>query len=234
MKFDNMLDYQKIDSELVKIEKELNNSTEKEKASALNAKIKTAGDNMAKFQNEADELNLNAEKLAANVDKYAGEVAEIAESISDVADFQEIEYYEKVLAGLSEDVNKLLRELQKVSSRMDQVKDGSDNLTRQAVQLNEQYKVALQNYQTLKLKLQNEGRPVMEKLKALEKNIDPKFIQMYKRCRAGKKLPAFVEYAGDGSCYCGMNLPNDCIGKLKADGDFVECPNCGRIVILNK
>ncbi|UKI14526.1 MAG: hypothetical protein L6V85_00195 [Clostridiales bacterium] len=57
---------------------------------------------------------------------------------------------------------------------------------------------------------------------------------MYKRCRAARKLPAFVEYAGDGSCYCGMNLPNDCIGKLKEDGDFVECPNCGRIVILNK
>lgn len=65
MKFDSMLEYQKIDSELVKIERELNNSTEKEKASALNAKIKTAGDNMAKFKSEADELNLNAEKLAA-------------------------------------------------------------------------------------------------------------------------------------------------------------------------
>lgn len=38
MKFDSMLEYQKIDSELVKIERELNNSTEKEKASALNAK----------------------------------------------------------------------------------------------------------------------------------------------------------------------------------------------------
>ncbi|UKI14528.1 MAG: hypothetical protein L6V85_00205 [Clostridiales bacterium] len=49
MKFDSMLEYQKIDSELVKIERELNNSTEKEKASALNAKIKTAGDNMAKI-----------------------------------------------------------------------------------------------------------------------------------------------------------------------------------------
>lgn len=234
MKFDSMLEYQKIDSELVKIERELNNSTEKEKASALNAKIKTAGDNMAKFQSEADELNLNAEKLAANVGKYESEVKEIADSISDVQDEQEIEYYEKVLTGLSEDVNKLLRELQRVSARIDQVKDNSDNLTRQAVQLNEQYKVALQSYQGLKLKLQNEGRPVMEKLKAVEKNIDPKFILMYKRCRAARKLPAFVEYAGDGSCYCGMNLPNDCIGKLKEDGDFVECPNCGRIVILNK
>ena len=234
MKFDSMLEYQKIDSELVKIERELNNSTEKEKASALNAKIKTAGDNMAKFQSEADELNLNAEKLAANVGKYESEVKEIADSISDVQDEQEIEYYEKVLAGLSEDVNKLLRELQRVSARIDQVKDNSDNLTRQAVQLNEQYKVALQSYQGLKLKLQNEGRPVMEKLKAVEKNIDPKFILMYKRCMAARKLPAFVEYAGDGSCYCGMNLPNDCIGKLKEDGDFVECPNCGRIVILNK
>lgn len=87
---------------------------------------------------------------------------EIADSISDVQDEQEIEYYEKVLAGLSEDVNKLLRELQRVSARIDQVKDNSDNLTRQAVQLNEQYKVALQSYQGLKLKLQNEGRPVME------------------------------------------------------------------------
>lgn len=163
MKFDSMLEYQKIDSELVKIERELNNSTEKEKASALNAKIKTAGDNMAKFQSEADELNLNAEKLAANVGKYESEVKEIADSISDVQDEQEIEYYEKVLAGLSEDVNKLLRELQRVSARIDQVKDNSDNLTRQAVQLNEQYKVALQSYQGLKLKLQNEGRPVMEK-----------------------------------------------------------------------
>lgn len=43
MKFDSMLEYQKIDSELVKIERELNNSTEKEKASALKRKNQDRG-----------------------------------------------------------------------------------------------------------------------------------------------------------------------------------------------
>ncbi|MCI7530784.1 MAG: hypothetical protein SOX04_00670 [Eubacteriales bacterium] len=234
MKFDSILEYQKIDSELVKIEKELSHSDEKEKASALNAKLKTAGDNMAQLNMEADELGRNAEKLASSVGDYENEINEIAAHIGEVGDMQEIEYYEKILAGLTEDVQKLMREIQKISARMDSVKEGSDGLTRQAVQINEQYKVALQNYQALKQKLQNAGRPIMEKLKNIEKDIPAPVLAAYKRLRTQRKLPAFVEYKGDGSCFCGMNLPNDCIGKLKTDGDFVECPNCGRIVILNK
>ena len=75
---------------------------------------------------------------------------------------------------------------------------------------------------------------VWTKLKNIEKDIPAPVLAAYKRLRTQRKLPAFVEYKGDGSCFCGMNLPNDCIGKLKTDGDFVECPNCGRIVILNK
>lgn len=234
MKFDELLEYQKIDSALVKIERGLNSSDEKEKAAALNAKMKTASDNMSKLNAEADELIANVDKLASSIAAYEAEAEEIASHIGEADEFNEIEYYEKVLANLSEEVQKLERELIRIGNRMDYVKDNSDNLTRHTLQTNEQYKAALQAFQVLKAKLISEGRPINEKLKALEKNIPEQFIAIYKRCRANKKLPAFVEYSGDGGCVCGMNLPNDCISKLKSEGDWVECPNCGRIVLINK
>ena len=59
-----------------------------------------------KTDKELEEIANRAEKLAANVGKYESEVKEIADSISDVQDEQEIEYYEKVLAGLSEEHTK--------------------------------------------------------------------------------------------------------------------------------
>ncbi len=234
MKFDTLLEYQKIDFSLAKIERELAGSEEKKTAAALDQKMKVARDNMAKYNAEADELAVTAEKTGANIASYETEAEEIAKHIGEAADLTEIEYYEKVLAGLAEDVQKLERELIRLNNRIDYLKDGSDNLTRQTLATNEQYKSAVKAYQDFKAALQEKGRPINDKLRAMEKDIDPQMLTIYKRCRSNRKMPAFVEYNGDASCFCGMNLPNDCVGKLKEDGDWVECPNCGRIVLVNK
>lgn len=234
MKFDALLEYQKTDTALVQIERELSRSDEKKNAADLDQKMRMARGNMAKFNAESDELAITAEKTAASIASYETEAEEIGKHIGEIGDMTEIEYYERTLASLAEDVAKLERELSKISSRLDYLKDGSDNLTRQTMQTNDQYRIAVQKFQNLKAALQEKGRPVNDKLRAMEKDIDPQLLTIYKRCRQNKKLPAFVEYNGDGSCFCGMNLPNNCVGKLKEDGDWVECPNCGRIVLVNK
>lgn len=234
MNFNAILNYQKIDVELVKIEKELRRSKEKEAVAELMDKINSAGECVNKLNLDADELQINADKLAASIDKYENETGEVAAHIGEIADLQEVEYYEKTLAGLSEDINRLIRELQRVGSRMDSVKENSDNIMRQALSTKEQYNAALEKYQSFKHDLQVKAWPIAEQLKNMEKEIPDNFMATYKRLRSNRKLPAFVEYKGDGSCYCGMNLPNNCLGKLKEAGDYVECPNCGRILVINK
>ena len=133
MKFNTLLEYQKIDFALAKIERELSESDEKKNAAILDSKMKSARDSMVKFNAEADELVASAEKTVSSISAYETEAEEVAKHIGEVADLTEIEYYEKILAGLAEDVRKLEREFIKLANRIDYVKDSSDNLTRQTL-----------------------------------------------------------------------------------------------------
>jgi Zn-ribbon protein, possibly nucleic acid-binding len=232
MSFEKLLEYQKIDRELVKIERDLNTSDEKERAAKLNNMLRSAGDCMSQLNTEADELIGSLDKLLVNIDEIEEQIDEIAKHYSVAKELNEIDFYEKKLAALSDDFERQEREISRLSSRIDSVKSNSDHQLKQALQIKEQYNRAMDAYQNLKKKLLAEGAPINAKLKALEAEIEPKLIEIYKRLRQNKKLPAFVEYRNDGSCVCGMNLPNNCVDRLKGSGDMVECPNCGRFLII--
>lgn len=233
MIFDKLLEYQEIDKNLFRIEREINNSEEKERAAKLSIMLKNAGENMSALNVEADELMANIEKSIEVISASEKNITEIEQHIDSISDLNEVEFYEKKLATLAEDLDKSERELLRLNSRIDYIKESSERLAKQAVQINAQYKKAYEDYTLMRNKLMEEGMPINEKLKSLEKEIPVEWIEIYKRCRTSKRLPAFIVYKGDGSCYCGMNLPNDSINKLKSAGDKAECPNCGRIIIVN-
>lgn len=234
MNFNKLLEYQEIDADLVRIERELNNSDEKERAAKLSILMKNAGESMSALNAEADELMAGIDKTLSTIAACEAGIAEIELHANGISDLNEAEFYEKKLATLSDDMDKSEKELLRLNSRIDYIKESCERLTKQAIQINAQYKKAYEEYAQLKNKLLEEGMPANEKLKTLEKDIPVEWLEIYKRCRANKRLPAFVVYKDDGSCYCGMNLPNDCINKLKNAGDKVECPNCGRVVIITE
>ena len=57
-------------------------------------------------------------------------------------------------------------------------------------------------------------------------------MEIYERCRGEKKLPAIVEKNGDYCGACGVEIDADLKGKLKKSGDFVECPNCHKVIVV--
>ncbi|MEG2456796.1 MAG: hypothetical protein RSB08_03115, partial [Clostridia bacterium] len=133
-----------IDKALFKIERDLNNSEEKERAAKLDSMMKKASENMSAFNAEADELMSSVDKNEANIAMIEKEISEIALHYKNVDDITEIEYYEKKLATLADDMEKAEKELFKLSSRMDFVKDNSEKLTMQAMQIKDQFTRAMQ------------------------------------------------------------------------------------------
>jgi len=74
------------------------------------------------------------------------------------------------------------------------------------------------------------AKPITEKLRVMGESIDPKLFEKYRALRASKKMPACVPIQ-DGNCLgCGMNIQIEVEKKLTKEGDWAECPNCGRIV----
>ena len=231
MDYKKLFEYQVIGSELVKIERELGNSDEKKRAASLDNMWKKAVEENNRRNADADELMANFEKTEASLSATESSMKEISDAFKGVDDLTEIEYYEKKLAALSEELMRYERDLRKMTGSIDGLLNSDDKVIKQAAQIKSNYNDAMRSYQILKNKLQEAGTPISAKLRALEKDIPEEYLAIYKRCKAANKLPAFVKYDNDGSCLCGINLPNNVMAKLKEVGDHAECPTCGRMII---
>lgn len=233
MKFDTILEYQKIDAELLAIERELRHSPQWKAMEELRTQIGEAGKAVKKLDAEAEELRITAERAARLLDDYEREASEIREAIDGIEDVNGLEYCERRLAELCENAEKAHRELSRIAGRMDSVSGSNSALISQAIVAQKKLAEAAGGFEELKRKLQNKAKPVMEELKELMKDIPKEQMSMYRKLRARGVPHPFAEYGGDGSCFCGLSLPNDCKGRLKEDGDFVECPTCGRVIVVN-
>ena len=86
-----------------------------------------------------------------------------------------------------------------------------------------------------KMKISDLLREEIEKrLKAIAKDVEKEFIDKYIALKKDKKIPAFVKF--DSKVHmcsgCNMELSADTLSKLKKQGDWTECPNCGRILFI--
>lgn len=229
-----LFEYQVIGSEIVKIERELGNSDERKRAAGLDNMWKKAVEENNRRNADADDLMANFGKTEAALFDVENKIKEISDAYKGVDDFTEIEYYEKKLAELSDELARYERDLRKLTGSIDGLLNSDDKVIKQAAQIKSNYNDAMKNYQALKTKLLAAGAPISAKLRELEKDIPEEFLTVYKRCKAANKLPAFVKYDNDGSCLCGINLPNNVTAKLKEVGDYAECPTCGRMIIKVK
>lgn len=227
-----MLEYQRLDIELAKMEKMLVKNDNKTNLSKLKAYILDFKNKAFKLEDSAKSLVADYEKLKQqyqnNVDKIQQLNNTNLETVAlDKVDgmLYQINSLSSELYMLERNINAILLKIKESLKNFEVIKK---NMDAAKVKYNECKDLCDKHEQQIAPKI-NE---VKEKMSAMEKELSPELFAKYKELKADLGVPVFVP-VDNGHCgKCRVELPTAKLNKLKAEGTIV-CGDCHRI-IFNK
>lgn len=229
MDLNSILEYQKKDAELIKLERQLDASENKKTFTQMVSVVKDAQNQSANLENQAREVVASFSSLkksyADNIKSANVVSSKKIENMSE-GDLETIEKLSQtILNNLAILEKKLLAQAENVRtilSNFDQTKKRY-NLAKEKYNKHKE----LFDAETQKLKPLIEQKE--KEVKALEGNIDSNLLAKYKQKRQEKIHTVFVPCIDKMCGGCSMELPLASISTLKKNG-ILECEHCRRII----
>ncbi|MCQ2602918.1 MAG: C4-type zinc ribbon domain-containing protein [Clostridia bacterium] len=237
MNFDKILEYQSIDKELIALENEVATCPEINRLFAVKQKIKSAGDSVMSIISESNDMMANGADLNDKINKIAEKIKEfdgVTADLNSAADAGEAAHYLKMLDDIIAELVALEKDIKKDSARSDDLVADFNKYWEAGTKLNEEAKVANDALNAYVQVRQPKANDLKAKLAEISKDIPAEVLSIYQRLRASKKFPAVVQYdKGTQTCRgCGIEVSPELKKNLKAEGDYAECTNCGRIIFV--
>ncbi|MDE6060235.1 MAG: hypothetical protein K2G31_02030 [Clostridia bacterium] len=234
MTFDKILQYQKIDQELLALENEVAKSDAMQKYAVAKNKLNTATTALNQIKTEAAELLGGYNAMKSKIEALKAELDDFDGILDDVQDVGEAEHYLKLVTAIADKINALEKEANVAASKIDQIGDSYKKTFEQGVKANDSVRVAKAEYNVYISEMQPKVAGIRAQLAELKKEIPENLMEVYQSLRSSKKMPAFVEYDPNrkmcGRCF--MEVSNDVCSKLINPGDYAECPNCRRVLFV--
>ena len=224
----DLLEYQKLDGELRKIELELNATEEKKKLNQAKIVMRNAEMRIAAEDQRALELKAMRDSLVARVDELTKTIAEYSDVEEIIEGGGDVAFYKKSAQQLSEKLRALRQEVNKMLSEAEQLSAEYKKLMEQGKQMNKQKKEYAEKYKEIQAKYAGRIDELNKKMEEAAKNIPADILERYRQKRKEKIFPVLVPLSGD-MCVCGMDLPLAQRNRL-AGGNVIECENCHRFI----
>ena len=226
-----MLQYQSLDSELSRIERDLRNNDSFVKRKQYKALSQECEDNLAKLDAKAGELKTQLAAARQSMEKISAVIEEHAKEIHDIEDVDELNYMNKklneqveLLAAVEKEVKRILREGEEISKSFDEINAKRPKLIAAFKKANEDFNKATE-----------EAKPRVAELKQkqaeLKKVIEPQLFEIYKKVSDGGLRPVFVPLRDGSRCGgCQMEMPKAVVDAQFSGKSFIRCENCGRVI----
>ena len=225
-----MLEYQDLDRQLMKLENSLLQSEAAREYAQCRSTVTNAQEQVARQNREAGDMIKQMEALIAEYDALQKELAEMESAVPEVTDLNGAEFFTRNIQKLINQLKNLSQEIGKMSSRIVDLNQAHAATMAAGKESAKKLSAVKARYDEEKAKLMPEATRLKEAIAEVEKKCSEKFLEVYKRLRKQKKLPAIVPLQDGRSCGgCFMELANDAIVKLDSE-PFIECPDCGRIL----
>lgn len=230
MDFTKILEYQKKDGELFKIERELNQNESKKIFQEMFKLIKKAQDRSQSLEAKAGIVLKDYESIKK---AYNENIAQLEKFVSKNLE----EMSNKDLDTVIEAANSIINNLNILEKRLFTQAESLNATLNEFNSTKKNYGSARAKYAENKKIYEEElGKksPQIDQIKKdlskLEKDIEPKLITRYKQLRADRIYPVFVRLIDKSCGGCRMERSAAELDKLKNQG-YLECENCHRIII---
>ncbi|MDE6273812.1 MAG: hypothetical protein K2L87_02035 [Clostridiales bacterium] len=224
---DELLEYQKIDGELRKIEQEVAASEERKKYMQAKKFMNTAGEKLDAQDNRAVELKKAARNLAMRFKQLSEELADYSALDEMVEEGGEISYYKKNVQTLADNLRAIKGELQKLVGEIENACDEYKRMKEQTISMQKQYREYSEKFKEVKESRAADVNAINKKLSAIAAKIPADILEKYTVKR--KDIFPVVAPLTNGRCICGMEFSIALLGKLTG-GQVIECEHCRRII----
>ena len=224
----DLLEYQKVDAELRKIEQEIAQSEERKKFAQAKKFMETAAEKLEAQDKHAVELRRVAQTLTA---RYM----EIKETITEYAALDEIDtvggdvsFYKRSAQSLVDSLKALKAEINKLVAEIEAACEEYKKMKEKTIAMQKQYKEYNEKYKELKASRAKEVEEISKRLAEIAKKIPADMLEKYKAKRKERIFPILVPLK-ENSCICGMDFALAQQSKLKG-GNVIECEHCHRFI----
>ncbi len=223
-----LLEYQKTDGDLRKIEQELSASEDYKKYAQARKFMKTAQERLDAQDKRAAELRALRDSLYAQCEETVKAIDEYSDIDEMVDGGGDIAFYKKNAQSLLDKLRALKGELNKLISDVENVTEEYKKFKEQTILMQKQYKEYKEKYEALKGAHAEEVAKINANLKKISKSIPADILEKYAAKRKERIFPILVPLNVD-RCICGMDFSLAQQGKL-AGGNVIECEHCRRFV----
>ncbi len=223
-----LLEYQKVDAQLRKIEQEVAASEEQKKYAQANKFMKSAPERFEAQDRRAAELAALREDLIRRAEDISKQIAEYSELDEMVEEGGDVSFYKKNAQALLDRLRGLRSEMQKLNADIASTVEEYDRFKKQGAAMQKQYK----EYKAKRDELVNTHKDEVNSLRArlaeIAKKIPEDTLAKYQQKRKENIFPIIAPLNGN-MCVCGMDFPLALQERL-AGGNVVECEHCRRFV----
>ncbi len=226
-----ILNYQKVDAELYKIERALAGSEERKEYAKVKKFLETAPEKL-------DSYEVKAKSLRAEVDELEKKYEQLEETLKDFENLDElitggadIAFYKKKAQSIVEKLKKIRMDITNLIAAIKATDEEYKKLKKQVLSIEKKAPEISAKYKELKAQKDAEKKPFEEELSVLAKEISAEMLEIYKTKRKEKIFPVVGQIVGGRCPYCSMDLPIAARSKLSGGG-WIVCENhiCNRIL----
>lgn len=225
----NMLKYQELDQEIVRLESELSQNGDRKNAIKMQQLLKD-------YQSKLIEINKKMASLQDEFEKYRCIFDQMVENLGVVLKNQDSKD-EKKLTGLIEAndaiTNNLLRLEKKISAIVNDcnsIQNEYNTIMKNARSAKTNLEKYKENFAITKSETEKKIEEIKKELEKIEKVANKSLLAKYKQKRSDK-ANVFVQDINGKCGGCRMEISAVNKSKLKAEG-MIECENCGRIIYI--
>lgn len=230
--YQEILNYQKKEKELIDLERSLSQSDERRKLVKARNFLSDVDKNIKDMDDKAQTLNANFASLKAKIEKLSAELEEYNALLNKSADEAEINYFVKKVAKLDDELSSAENEAAKIIADVKALLIAFDDYKKKVRSAKDDFEEYKTKYDTLKKSRQSDFDKIRGELSEIEKTVpssDKDVFAMYKKVRERKIYPAIVAANGNNCGGCRMELSMNMMSKLN-EKHVIECEECGRII----
>lgn len=227
-KLNDLLEYQKVDGELRKIEQELAASEERKKYIQAKKFMESAREKLEAQDKRAVELKAMRDRLTQRLEETSKAIDEYAELDEMLEGGADISFYKKNAQALSEKLRALKSELNTLLSDISAASEEYKKFKEQTIAMQKQFKEYNEKFKEVKGARAAEAGEITKQLEKIAKSIPAEILEKYQQKRKERIFPILVPLTA-GRCICGMDLSLAQQGKL-AGGNVIECEHCRRFI----
>ena len=231
--YERLWQYQQVDMELDQYEKEMRGNSNRKELLKHRDFLLEQQNVLKKIESDVEVMSDRMEALADEITRLNGSVSEVAANL-EANRPQDVEEARKQMAA----VQKLLSTISRYEAELAKMRKDSEARDRQQREVRVRAAKARAEFDRIKVIYDEEYKTDAVKLEALKKKvareaegIDPELLEKYKAIKR-HSTPPITRIHDDRCGGCNMQLPAADMNRIRTGAPYVECENCGRIILV--